>query len=203
MPLATSSFEARCETLPGERASKLGFVRHGMPLGFADVLRLWQTDPSFCWFFSRQLAAAPYAAFFWETPPLTLATVDRPFECVLVDSPQLAAVTADRRAFDEYFSGNGREGVAVFPNIGHDAWLIAPVPVAAAEIYPHLATFVRRGPPSQQQAFWGLVGATVTGQLSGRPLWLSTSGLGVYWLHVRVDTVPKYYTWQPYKRPGN
>ena len=29
--------------------------------------------------------------------------------------------------------------------------------------------------------------------------WLSTSGLGVYWLHVRLDSYPKYYTYRPYK----
>jgi hypothetical protein len=33
------------------------------------------------------------------------------------------------------------------------------------------------------------------------PVWLSTSGLGIYWLHFRLDTVPKYYTYAPYKRP--
>jgi hypothetical protein len=29
--------------------------------------------------------------------------------------------------------------------------------------------------------------------------WLSTSGLGVSWLHMRLDSTPKYYNWQPYK----
>ena len=30
-------------------------------------------------------------------------------------------------------------------------------------------------------------------------LWVSTSGLGVYWLHVRLDSYPKYYQHAPYK----
>lgn len=34
------------------------------------------------------------------------------------------------------------------------------------------------------------------------PLWVSTSGLGVSWLHVRLDSRPKYYTYAPYKQPG-
>ena len=29
--------------------------------------------------------------------------------------------------------------------------------------------------------------------------WLSTAGMGVYWLHVRVDSRPKYYRYQGYK----
>ena len=32
-------------------------------------------------------------------------------------------------------------------------------------------------------------------------LWLSTAGLGVYWLHLRLDTRPKYYSFQPYRKP--
>ncbi len=28
---------------------------------------------------------------------------------------------------------------------------------------------------------------------------VSTNGLGVAWLHVRLDTRPKYYTFQPYR----
>ena len=36
------------------------------------------------------LAAAPFEAFFFETPPLAAQTVDRPFEWVLVDCPPRA-----------------------------------------------------------------------------------------------------------------
>ena len=32
------------------------------------------------------------------------------------------------------------------------------------------------------------------------PVWTSTSGLGVYWLHVRLDSRPKYYQHQPFKK---
>lgn len=30
-------------------------------------------------------------------------------------------------------------------------------------------------------------------------VWFSTSGLGVAWLHFRIDPFPKYYTYRPYK----
>lgn len=30
-------------------------------------------------------------------------------------------------------------------------------------------------------------------------VWWSTSGLGVYYLHIRLDPRPKYYNWIPYK----
>ncbi|WP_391540805.1 DUF6940 family protein [Halomicronema hongdechloris] len=33
-----------------------------------------------------------------------------------------------------------------------------------------------------------------------RPRWVNASGLGVAWLHVRLDTRPKYYQHEPYRR---
>ncbi|MGB1216866.1 MAG: DUF6940 family protein [Saprospiraceae bacterium] len=30
-------------------------------------------------------------------------------------------------------------------------------------------------------------------------MWLSTAGLGVYWLHIRMDNRPKYYKHKAYK----
>ena len=37
-------------------------------------------------------------------------------------------------------------------------------------------------------------------RLGGKPVWLSTAGLGVGWLHVRLDDRPKYYRHAPYVR---
>ncbi len=35
-------------------------------------------------------------------------------------------------------------------------------------------------------------------RVGDRPTWLSTAGHGVAWLHVRLDTRPKYYRYTPY-----
>jgi hypothetical protein len=32
-----------------------------------------------------------------------------------------------------------------------------------------------------------------------KPVWLSTAGAGVSWLHVRLDDRPKYYGYRPYQ----
>ena len=32
-----------------------------------------------------------------------------------------------------------------------------------------------------------------------QPIWLSTAGMGVPWLHVRLDSRPKYYAFGPYR----
>jgi hypothetical protein len=187
------------DNLNGGSIHRISILRDTQRLRYSEVLECWKSDGAFRTFFNRVLADAPFTAYFWEMPPVTRASIHQPFECVLVDSPGLAGVAADASAFAEYFAVAGAdEAIAGFPSLGKDAFLIAPCPRGAPAAYPHLAAFVRKAPAAQQQALWQWVGTAVAERLSTRPLWLSTSGLGVYWLHVRLDSTPKYYTFRSY-----
>jgi hypothetical protein len=71
-------------------------------------------------------------------------------------------------------------------------------------IYTDLANFCRQAPVHQVVALWQRVGEVYSQRLrksnqADGPVWLSTSGMGVAWLHVRLDQRPKYYTYAPYK----
>jgi len=126
------------------------------------------------------------------------ATLDAPFECVAVDSPALREMTADPGPFgDRVDAGAARDGIAAFANLGGDARLLAPCANGAPSAYAHLAAFVRHGPIEQRCALWARVGAAMAERVGRTPLWLSTSGLGVRWLHVRLDRRPKYYSHAP------
>jgi hypothetical protein len=162
------------------------------------VLRGWQCDANFRKVFNRWLADAPYAAFRWETPPLTDAALERPVEFVLLDSPWLAC-EPDRRPFAEHFR-QAEQDILVFPNLGGDALLIVPRPLSRSSAYAHLATFVRQAPAAQRDRLWRVTGETMLARVSTRPLWLSTAGGGVNWLHVRLDDRPKYYAYLPYRQ---
>jgi hypothetical protein len=166
------------------------------PFPTKQILQKWQNDEAFRTLFINLLADAPFAAYFWETPPVTQSTLERPFEFVLVDAPSLANVPAQRRAFASYFND---KPVVDFPNLGGDAHLIVPCPQAPAAQFAHLAIFSRSASLAQQHQFWQWVGTAVANHVEERPLWVSTSGLGVYWLHVRLDSRPKYYTFRPYR----
>ncbi len=161
-----------------------------------EALTRWQTDPAFRAEFVALLAGLPYTAFRWETPPFTRTTLDQPFTFVVLDSPWLER-PADEFAFFEHFSESA-EAVA-FPNLDNNATLIVPCPHSDLRVYAHLAAFIRHAPETQQHAFLMLMGKTVEAQLSDEPLWLSTAGAGVAWLHVRLDKRPKYYGYAPYK----
>lgn len=172
--------------------------REGSLVTYAQALRLWREDASFRAMFIALLADAPYSAFRWETPPITTSTADRVFEFVLLDTPELAR-TPDAGAFAEHFKPAAARGVVEFSNLGKDAILVAPCPIVSSAAYGHLAAFVRQAPESQRHALWELVGAAMGRRLSSRPVWLSTAGGGVSWLHVRLDDWPKYYGYEPYR----
>lgn len=191
-------WSTRSEKLGPDRGSRFTIYLNWRPATFAEVLRGWIEDKEFRAMFSSLLADTRFSAFRWEAPPVTTATVRQHFEFVLLDSPALARV-ADPRAFAEYFVGSGDLGVVVFPNIGRDAVMVVPAPIAATSCYAHLAAFVRGAPEWQQHALWRAVGEAMTARVGSRPLWLSTAGAGVSWLHVRLDDRPKYYGYVPYR----
>lgn len=194
-------WEPQIESLNSGCIQKISIVSQTRRVTYSEVIQLWQQDENFRSLFISLLASAPFSAYFWETPPITHSTVNQEFEFVLVDSPQLAKVEPELSSFKEYFESTS-EDVITFPNLNQDALLVVPCPIAESSAYPHLAAFVREAPKSQQHALWQTVGSVLEQNLNDRSTWVSTSGLGVYWLHVRLDSYPKYYSFNSYKIAG-
>ena len=195
-------WDTQIETKESGRIRQVKILCDGEPVSYDEVIDRWQCDGEFRDFFIGLLAEAPYDCYLWETPPITRMTSARIFEFVFVESLDLARLSPDPAAFAQYFEATEAETEVVsFWNLGGDARLVAPRPRDSLTTYPHLAAFARAAPAIQQHAFWRTVGTSVADSLSDRPLWLSTCGLGVAWLHVRLDTRPKYYTFQPYRTP--
>jgi len=175
-----------------------GLVRGTLPETRDRVLTLWATDPGFARSFSRAIAAVPFAGVYFETPGLTTDTLALPFECVLVDGAQLAGFQADPAPFRAQL---GRPGaVTTFENLGGDALLVAPTPADGVDC-AHLAAFLRTASADQVAALWRAVALAVRSVVGTSPRWVSTAGLGVGWLHVRIDRTPKYYRHRPYRTP--
>ena len=189
---------ARSKELPKGRGLRFAVDLDSRPASVADVLRGWQVDAGFRSLFNTLLADAPYTAFRWESPAVTETTVMQPFEFVLLDSPDLAR-PPDPKAFAEHFAA-AEAGVAVFPNLSGDAIMVVPSPVADPSAYGHLAAFVRHAPELQRHALWQSVGEVMARRVGAEPVWLSTAGAGVSWLHVRLDNRPKYYGFGPYRQ---
>lgn len=170
----------------------------GDALPFNRFIALLADDADFRQFWIDTLKAAPFPVYRWETPALHAGNGGQSFECVLINSPGLATRT-DRMAFDQYFAGADEE-VVVFSNLGGDATLVVPVPLAADTAYNHIGMFTQQAPVIQQHVLWQCVGEAMQQRVSAKPVWLSTAGGGVSWLHVRLDDRPKYYHHTPYRK---
>eukprot|EP00039_Didymoeca_costata_P001347 m.51745 g.51745 ORF g.51745 m.51745 type:complete len:255 (-) comp10750_c2_seq1:90-854(-) len=178
------------------------------PVKYAEFLDLLENDKDLALQMSNTLAASPFPAFFWETPGVTLEdSASVPFQFVLVNSGRLDGVRPDPEAFSKQFEAcKVKQGenalVCSFPNLGHDAELVSPVPqMDSLENYAHIAAFVRGASKEQNIAMFHLAAKSMKKWLisrSPKPGWMSTSGLGIYWLHVRLDSRPKYYTYKPF-----
>ena len=180
-----------------DNVSQMSILQSDRLVTYGEVIQLWQEDLNFRTFFIFLLVNSPYKAYFWETPPITQETCDRPFELVLVNNLRLAKVKPNYRSFQQYFQS--QEDVVTFANLRKDASLVVPRPLTKESAYPHLAAFVRNAPEEQQHLLWQTLGKEIKLNLSQKPLWVSTSGLGVYWLHIRLDSYPKYYSYEPYR----
>eukprot|EP00048_Salpingoeca_helianthica_P016910 m.234799 g.234799 ORF g.234799 m.234799 type:complete len:202 (-) comp19764_c0_seq1:261-866(-) len=176
---------------------------HKEVLSVAQVILLLQTSVFAAWFTQQllHLVPTPTGAVFFECRPVNSAHLTTQlFEAMVLPAPQLERVASERDAFAAHWS-KASSGVVTFTNLGRDAVLVAPAPSSPASQYPHLTSFLRTGSPETVAEFWRQVAVAFEQRVHERkhkPTWLSTSGLGVSWLHMRIDDRPKYYRWAPY-----
>lgn len=195
-----------CEThFLGENRRRYTFHFNGKALSFGQVLQWWQAGAEFSSYFSRVLAEAPFDAFRWETPGISRESLEQGFEFVLLDASHFLKRKTDFQTYARYFSQADREQNVAFKNLSGDATLVTPVPQmqehsVAAGIYGHLASFVRAASSDQVTDLWRLVAETAMACLQEQKrIWISTAGGGVAWLHVRIDSSPKYYGYVEYR----
>jgi hypothetical protein len=170
----------------------------GRPMSIGDVIARWRSDDDFRDAFIRALAGTGFPAFFWEMPPVARDSLSNAFECAVIRGDALARMQAGEFDFAEHLNETNEE-VAAFPNLGGDAMLIVPRRISDADCYGHIASFLRTAPQEQQHAlFQRLAFETEKMLAAGRRFWISTSGLGVPWVHVRLDSYPKYYQYRRY-----
>ena len=194
-------YQSLIQQIVPNKTQKYTITENGKILTYAAIINKWKSDEVFRDFYISLLATPPYPAYFWENPPVRKDTIHQPYEFILSDSPSLARVSADIHTFQNYYQQQkDLEGIVTFTNLGGDAVLVVPCPIDSNTSYPHVAAFIRNAPKTQKHALWQGVGIAMEQEIGSNSLWLSTSGLGVYWLHIRLDSRPKYYTHQPYKK---
>jgi hypothetical protein len=105
-------------------------------------------------------------------------------------------------SFEQYL--NACEGMGCVFKVD-SSLLVAPKQLGnTADIYGHLAAFVRGASQEQIVGIWRLVAQTFLERLNyvnrPMPVWFSTAGTNIPWLHFQFDTRPKYYHYIPFKK---
>jgi hypothetical protein len=188
---------------------KIQIKRHddGSLVTYGEVLRrLKGRDNEMISLLTNSILETGFKAVFWETVPISSSQLSwLPFEFVVLNAPSLARKAVDISSFTNQFRASPGKSIISFVNLGNDAILVAPYPVYHTNLqhYTHLASFLRDAVGNQRMEFWRKVGEEMFNQLTAAaptdsPLWLSTNGLGVSWLHVRIDIRPKYYNYTSY-----
>ncbi len=171
----------------------------GRIINFADTIRLWQDSEEFRVFYTNLLIEVPFSGYFWENKPVTIKSMVQDYEFIIRGSNVFDTKIADKNAFASYFKED--LDIVSFYNLGGDAKLVVPCFRGNnPEHYTHFASFIRNVQDKQLHRFWQKLGVEYENAINEKPLWLSTSGLGIYWLHVRIDSIPKYYTYTPYRK---
>lgn len=140
-------------------------------------------------------------AFIWECVPVSLQTLHQTtFAFAVRPSQALERMPCDRRSFAEHFNQAEGKLVTSFWNLGGDSLLVTPVSDSAS--FNHISSFHRLARLEEKSIFWQHVVECMKMKLASSPrklVWLSTNGLGVGWLHVRIDERPKYYGFAPFR----
>ena len=132
--------------------------------------------------------------FHWNTSPLT-EKMNTPYIQKFKENSKLPE-RQNKTSFKDKLSAaekKGKQHATAFPSLSGDTVLVVPMP-RIRKSYATLKDFVDNAPMKQQQELWKLVAREAKKQVKkfGK-VWISTHGLGVPYLHVRINSKPKYY----------
>ena len=179
-------------TLSREKIGGVSVEKFTADIKFKTFLEELQQKSKISEEFFRKLQSSAFQSYFFETPSLSKESLEtKDFEFVLVSAQALQNIQSDVSAFAEYFDCDQQGGtVTSFLNLGGDARLVVPCPQGSEGEHQHyssLAPFMRAASEGQIQEFWRESARIMLEQVrnSNDKLWMSTSGTGVYWLHLR------------------
>ena len=155
-----------CITIDSNRF-KYCFFLNDKRLTYSDFIQLLKSqDRDFFFIFHRALVHAnlKFPAYFWNCPPVSKETLNKPFEFVVLKSEALNNITQDYQSFKKYLAktflslapaisfSNRKEGtdhaILVIPD------LVPNKDKTANLDYRNISQFTQNAPEEQQQGFW-------------------------------------------------
>lgn len=174
---------------------KLIIFKDSKQLKWNEILDLWKHNNAFIDFFVSLLISSNFNNFFWECNSVDLKNLKKKlFECYLIESKHNFGV-ANPSSFKEYL--NTSHTIVSFYNLKKDCLLIVPNynDNDCKSNYLNIYKFIKFAPRSQIHSLFNQISIHINKEIKkNNKIWLNTHGLGVPWLHIRLDFNPKYYT---------
>lgn len=177
---------------------------NSVELTYMQIFKLSKCD-EFCNNFINIFENIYFDFYFFEVKPIKYHCIhNESFEFV-VSYPSVPFLgSADYSCFKEYGIVKNDNSIIHFHNKSGDCLLICPTYNCNYEKknYAHIGLFMKSKNNEQKIQLIQTMLITYYNQLKETPnkfKWLSTHGLGVPWLHVRIDNSPKYIAFEEYR----
>jgi hypothetical protein len=175
---------------------EISFTEDGKNLTFRELFFLMRDHPiNFHNALKEAVKSLDYPAVFLEFPKINDGKLSERNVCTIIKAHSLLNTEGNPEAF----SLSCTEKVCKTENLSKDAILIIPN-LTSQHDYGHLYKFLMNCDDNEEiRLFWKAVGESIFKQLDlWSNIWISTSGLGIPWLHLRISRTPKYYHYTPY-----
>jgi hypothetical protein len=137
--------------------------------------------------------------FFYETSPITKDMKEK-YQALFIECDSLEQIDEDYSSFNQHIEKAEDQNVTSFYNLSKSAYLIIPIPRKNKQ-FTTIKDFIDNASERQQKNFWKEVAKSIVMMLEKHDkVWVSTHGLGVPYLHIRIDTNPKYYQSKIFKK---
>ena len=137
-------------------------------------------------------------SFFWETSCVT-KSLSTEYKEKYIENNELHKMKQNYQSFAKKINASQHKDVLSFFNLSKTSLLVVPKPRSNKK-FTTLKQFMDNATEKQQKVFWRKVVSCIHKMLKTHDkVWVSTHGRGVPYLHVRIDTVPKYYLTKQFK----
>lgn len=120
---------------------------------------------------------------------------------MVTKNEELDNINQNYAEYQKYIDENLGSYVASFSSLHKNATLIIPILQNEVSNFKNLKEFTNNSSLEQWEALWQKVSEKMEESLlnaNGASRWLSTSGLNVHYLHVRINNSPKHYCYEEY-----
>ena len=154
---------------------------------WSEVLSQWESGNY------RKIPSNIKSPYFWRTSVLN-SKRDLEYKEEFLEDERLLNKKQGVKPFSEYLDKNKDEKYAIsFPNLSGDTTLVIPIPRKSKK-FTNLFHFMNKASEIQKRELWKKVALEANKMLKNNEnIWISTHGLEVNYLHVRICNNPKYY----------